>query len=137
MRQERVHSSVGPDRRGSAVVEFAVCLPLILLMVLGSIECCSMVFTQQSLTVCGYEGVRQAIKYDATNSEVLTRCNSLLAVKEVNGATVALTPADVSTVARGDLITVRISAPCGANSVFPDWFFGSRTLVASCTMVKE
>lgn len=31
-------------RRGAAVVEFAVCLPVIILVVLGSIEAASMLF---------------------------------------------------------------------------------------------
>jgi len=124
-------------RSGAAIVELAVCLPTILLLVCASIECCSMMFLQQSLTVCSYEGTRQAIKFDATNSKVTTACNDLLTNRRVKYGTVTLVPADVSSVPRGNTITVQVTAPCAANSWMPYWFFRNRNVVAKSTMVKE
>lgn len=125
------------NRSGAAIIELAVCLPTILLLVLGSIECCSMIFLQQSLTVCSYEGSRQAIKFNATNNDVLTSCNDMLKNRRINGGTVTLVPDDVSRAPRGSSITVQVTAPCAVNSVLPYWFFGGRNLVAKCAMVKE
>lgn len=125
------------NRSGAAIVELAVCLPTILLLVFASVECCSMIFLQQSLTVSSYEGTRQAIKFDATNSKVTTACTDMLTNRRVKSATITLSPSDVSGVARGSMITVQVSAPCAPNSWMPYSFFKNRNVVAKSTMVKE
>ena len=48
-------------RKGAAVVEFAVCLPVVVLIVLGSIEAASLLFLKQTLVQASYEGVKVAI----------------------------------------------------------------------------
>ncbi len=124
-------------RGGVAAVEFAVCLPAIVLLVMASIESCSMIFLDQTLYVSGYEGVRAAIQQDATNAEVLQRCNDVLDARFVNGTSIDIEPADVAEVDSGQTITITITAPCDANAIMPSWFFGGKTLQTSSTMVKE
>ncbi len=126
-----------PKRGGVAAVEFAVCLPAIVLLVMASIESCSMIFLDQTLYVSGYEGVRAAIQQDATNAEVLQRCNDVLDARFVNGTSIDIEPADVAEVDSGQTITITITAPCDANAIMPSWFFGGKTLQTSSTMVKE
>ncbi|MGD9632583.1 MAG: TadE/TadG family type IV pilus assembly protein, partial [Pirellulales bacterium] len=46
------------DRRGAAAAELALCLPLIVFLLLASLEACSMIFLDHSLTIASYEGVR-------------------------------------------------------------------------------
>ena len=48
-----------PSRRGGG--ELAVCLPVVVLLVIATIEACSAMFLKQSLTVAAYEGVRTAL----------------------------------------------------------------------------
>ncbi len=96
-----------------------------------------MIFLNNSLTIASYEGVRVAINYDATNSDVLARCNQIIDLREVADATVSISPDDVATVPRGQPIEVAVSAPCDSNSIIPPWFYGGRTLSATTTMVKE
>ena len=69
-------------RFGAAAVELAVCLPAIVLLILGSIEACTMVFVKQSLHIAAYEGVRRAIRYDSSEQSVLERCEQT--IKAVN-----------------------------------------------------
>jgi Flp pilus assembly protein TadG len=57
-----------PGRRGVAAAEFAVCLPVLVLVVFASIEACSMIFLKESLTVAAYEGSRVALQSAATGS---------------------------------------------------------------------
>lgn len=123
--------------RGVAAVEFAVCLPAIVLLFLGSIECADMIFLRQTLTVSAYEGVRKAIQFDATNGQVLARSDSILTSREIDGASIALNPSDVSTAPTGTRIEVTVSAPCSANSVLPLQFFRGRSIAVTTTMVKE
>jgi hypothetical protein len=124
-------------RRAAAAAELAICLPLIVSLVLASIEACSMIFLDHGLTIASYEGVRVAINYDATNAGVLARCNQIISQRSVADATVSINPSNVANVPRGQSIRISVSAPCDSNMIIPPWFFGGRTLSASTTMVKE
>jgi Flp pilus assembly protein TadG len=124
-------------RRAAAAAELAICLPVLVMLVLASIEACSMIFLDHGLTIASYEGVRMAINYDATNSTVLARCDEIITQREINDTTVTITPANVANVPRGQTIVVRVSAPCNSNLLIPPWFYGGRTLSVATTMVKE
>ena len=126
-----------PARRAAAAAELAICLPLIVFLLLASLEACSMIFLDHSLTIASYEGVRVGINYDGTNSAVLARCNQIIADRGVDSANVAIDPANVANVARGNRITITVTAPCDANAILPLWFYNGRTLTCSTTMVKE
>jgi Flp pilus assembly protein TadG len=124
-------------RRGAAVAELAICLPLLVLLVFASIEACSMIFLEHGLSIASYEGVRAGISYDATNADVMSRCNEIINQRSIAGATVSTNPGNVANVQKGQPITVTVSAPSNANMISPPWFFGGMTLTARTTMVKE
>jgi hypothetical protein len=124
-------------RTAAAAAELAICLPLIVFLLLASLEACSMIFLDHSLTIASYEGVRMAINYDGNNTDTLARVNQIVNNRGVEGATITLNPSDVSTVERGNRITVAVSAPCNSNALLPLWFYEGRTLSCSTTMVKE
>jgi hypothetical protein len=107
------------------------------MLVLASIEACTMIFLDHGLTIASYEGVRVAINYDGTNAAVLARCNEIIDQRSIAGANVSINTADVSTVPRGQQIAVTVSASCDANALIPPWFYGGRTLSVTTTMVKE
>lgn len=65
------------DRRGTSVVEFAVCMPLIMLIVLGAIEATSMIFLKQSLQAAAYEGSRRSIRIDGTEVQARNVCEGV------------------------------------------------------------
>lgn len=123
-------------RQGAAVVELAICLPAIVLLVMGALECCTMIFLRQSLHVTAYEGVRLAIRNDTDTATVLSRCEQVLNERSVNDSTVTTTPADTSLAPRGTQISLQVSAPCDGNNVLPLQFFGG-DLSATATMIKE
>ena len=52
-------------RHGAAATEFAVCLPVLMLLLLGMLEACTMIFLKQSLAVAAYEGGHTALAADA------------------------------------------------------------------------
>jgi Flp pilus assembly protein TadG len=133
----RNHRGDVTERRGAAAVELAICLPLIVLLVMASIEACTMIFLDHSLTIASYEGVRAGINYDGTNADVLARCNEIINQRSIKGAQVSINPGDVAAVSRGEQIAVTVSAPCDLNMVVPPWFYEGRTLRSTITMVKE
>jgi len=124
-------------RRGVAAAEFAVCLPVIVLLVLAMIESCTMIFLKQSLTVAAYEGVRTALQDRAVSADVQRRGQQVLTQRRVQGGTMAVTPSDIPAVPVGQYITVTVSAPADRNSVIAGSFFNGRTLSATATMMKE
>ena len=123
--------------RGVAAAELAVCLPIVVLLVVATIESCSALFLKQSLTVAAYEGVRTAIEKGTTASNVQTICNQVLTERRIQGGTVTLNPASISSLKAGDYIAVTVSAPCDPNTPLPTTFYRGRTLSATATMMIE
>lgn len=127
----------GRNREGAAVVEFAVCLPLIVLIMLGSIEAANMLFLRQALVQASYEGAKAAIRLDSTNADVEAVANLVAEGRRLEGFTVETIPADVSAVPQGEFIRVRTSAPVKSNSFISGTVIRNLNLDAEAVMVKE
>jgi Flp pilus assembly protein TadG len=125
------------ERRGVAAAELAVCLPIVVLLVLATIESCSALFLKQSLTAAAYEGVRTAIEKGTTTANVQAACNQILADRRIQGSVVTLTPVSTASLKPGDFIDVTVSAPCSSNSPVPTTFFRGKTLSAKASMMIE
>ena len=124
-------------REGVAATEFAVCLPVLVLLMLGVIETSTMVFLKQSLEVAAYEGAHMGVMPDSERSDVIDICEAILTDRRVNGATIDVVPADLGSVAPGDFFEVRVSAPTNANAILPLNFFSGMTLSSSASFMKE
>lgn len=132
------------DRRGVATVEFAVLLPIMVLILMGTIECTSMIFLQQSLEIVCYETARSAARPQSVLTDAQTRGAEIVTARSLSGCSVVINPAsatstvsrEISTVPRGNAITIRAVAPTTANAFFPVTFFPD-TLTAEAVMVKQ
>ncbi len=125
------------QRRGAAIVEFAVCLPIVMILILGSIEATSAIFLRQALTTSAYEGIREAIRTSSTTAEATARAQTVLTSRQVRGSTIRFTPALTESAARGSNIVIEISAPFGANSPFMGRVIADRINTVRTVMVKE
>jgi Flp pilus assembly protein TadG len=124
--------------RGIAAAELAVCLPIIVLMVIATIESCSAMFLKQSLTISAYEGVRAAIAKGSSPTSIQAACNQVLADRRVQGSQITITPnTGTATMNPGDYIQITVTAPCAPNCPVPTTFFRNRTLTASASMMVE
>jgi Flp pilus assembly protein TadG len=123
--------------RGVAAAELAVCLPIVVLLVVATIEACSAIFLKQSLTVAAYEGVRTALVEGATASNVQAACDQVLSDRKIEGATVSVSPLDIAALNPGEYVDVTVTAPCNENSVVPANFYRGRTLSATASMMIE
>jgi Flp pilus assembly protein TadG len=123
-------------RKGVAAAEFAVCLPMLVLALLGMIDCCSMVFLKQSLAVAAYEGAHTALQPGATDDEVRAVCTQILRDRRVVSGSIQVTPR-LGATGEGQYFTVSVSAPSRPNSVLPAPILRGRTLTSSATMMKE
>lgn len=136
MNQKSIFSRRRSNRKGAAVVEFAVCLPVVMLIVLGSIEGASMLFLRQTLVQASYEGAKVAIR---TGDKSLTEAavNQVAAGRRVKGLQFQTTPTNLANAQPGDIVVISVSAPGDSNSLFPFGPFKNRIVSAQATMIRE
>lgn len=115
----------------------AVCLPILFILVLATIEASNMIFLKQALTHAGYEAARVASHRSTLNSEPAALANDVLAARNIQQANVVINPVDIESLARGNNIIVTVSAPSDANSLVPFTQFGGQTLSVSMISVKN
>jgi Flp pilus assembly protein TadG len=133
----RSNASKHHARNGTATVEFAVILPVYMLIFLGTIETCSMIFFKQSLEIAAYEGARVAIVPKTTITDIQESVDTLLTARRTRNYTVTVTPANYQNAAYGTMIRVEVSASCNDNSVIPLSIYSSRTFTGAVEMMKE
>ena len=145
---ERVCRLCRRNRRGAAVVEFAVVAPLFFLLVFGMIEFGRMVMVQQIITNGSREGARIAVLDGTTTDEVVSAVQDYLASASINveGAEITAIATDDETGAErplaqsdyGDAVTVTVSVPFGQVSWLPTpMFLGGSTMTATTVMRRE
>ena len=120
-----------------AVVELAICLPILALVLIATIEACVMLQLQHNLAVTAYEGARIGIMPGSSATGVQTQCSMLLDDRNINNYTITMTPSDPSTMDVGDAFTLTVSADCDSNTVLAAMFFEGKTLSESVVMLAE
>lgn len=125
------------NRKGAAIVELAIVLPLLLLLLMGTIEACAAMHLQQSIDIASYEAVRTSLLPKSSSTLVRTTAEKFLTNRNTKGATVSISPANFETAPIGTTITVSISAPSDQNLPVSPFFFRGRNIVGSCSMMKE
>ena len=124
------------NRRAGAVVEFALCFPLVAMFVIATIESCNAIYLRQSLTIAAHESARTAILPSMTAVKAEYAAQRVLDSRGITGGAISITP-DPLTAAAGDWIEVEVSAPGNANSVLPVPMFFSQGTSARVFMMKE
>lgn len=124
-------------RKGAAIVELAVVLPLLLLLLMGTIEACAAMHLQQSIDIASYEAVRTSLLPKSSSTLVRTTAEKFLTNRNTKGATISISPANFESAPIGTTITVSISAPSDQNLPVSPFFFRGRTIEGSCSMMKE
>lgn len=124
-------------RTGAAAVEFAVCLPMIVLLVFGSIEASSFIFLKQGLAVAAYEATREAIRPGSSNGSATAQGQNILNARQVQESTINILSGEVSELESGTEIVVEVSAPTAPNSPLLGSFITNRVLTSRVVMLKE
>ncbi len=123
-------------RRGAAIVEFAVILPLLLTILFGIIEYGWVFMVRQTLQTAAREGCRLAVLQTASApySDVTDRIAQVMGPTGLTSYTVNMTHATSSS----PVETVEVQIPYSDVSLMGG-FFGthSSNLAGSCSMRKE
>jgi Flp pilus assembly protein TadG len=133
-----------PRRRGAAMLEMAIVLPLLLLLLLGIMELGRAVMIYQVTTNAAREAVRQAIIPGATDAAVLSTCNTYLdrggisgtgrTVQILNGAG---TSSSLTAIGSKQPVTVRVVVPFAQNTWGFSQILGGRSFTSTVSMRRE
>lgn len=125
------------NRRGAALIEFAICLPVFLAITFGTLETCRMLYLRQSIKIAAYECARLAIVPKVTSADVQDMCVVFLENRDVKEYSLTLNPADPKAIGYGDLLVVTVDANADANSIVGAWFYQGKVLTESVTIMGE
>lgn len=130
-----LRSPVARLRRGTTVVEFAVTLPLVLLLFFGSIEFSRVNLLRHSAAQAAYEGARRGIVPGATAAEVRGVAQAIMDSAFASSCTIDVVPATILPTTTE--VTVNVSLPLANNSWVVPTFFVGKTLTKSFTLQRE
>jgi Flp pilus assembly protein TadG len=101
-------AAIGRSDQGQALVEFALILPVLLLLILGLIDIARAVEQENTLAFAAREGTRYAIVHGAgASSSPLTICGVTTTTTNVSSTgSATITPSDMSGIAVGTVLWV-------------------------------
>ncbi|MFK7737248.1 MAG: TadE/TadG family type IV pilus assembly protein [Pirellulaceae bacterium] len=124
------------SRRGAAVTELAVCLPVIVLLVFGSLEGANMLFLKQAVVQSAYETAKAAAKRSGSQALGQRLGQNVLASRNIVPTAIQFS-ANVDALAPGTPFTVTVSAAGDQKSITSIGPFNGLNINAQVTMVKE
>lgn len=145
MFKRNIRRSLSSRRRGNAVLDAALVLPVLLTLTFGSVEYGYFFFVKHSLQGAAREGARAAIVPDATNTKVTTAVAASLKAAGLNSSAttldtkyaLTLTPSSVSNVSTGTTITVQLDTTWGVVGVRPMGLIGQGKIVRGITVMRR
>ncbi|MEZ5941875.1 MAG: TadE/TadG family type IV pilus assembly protein [Planctomycetaceae bacterium] len=123
-------------RQGAALVETAICLPVMLLLTFGAIEASNAIVLKQTLTEISYETARIVTSQGTTKAEALIRAEEIVTARGLDDVVVDISPDITVNTPPGTAITVTVSAAATSNSIGPQWYFEDATISAITVMVR-
>jgi Flp pilus assembly protein TadG len=145
MLYHRKSTTAGRSRRGNAVLEAALVVPILLSLTFGAVEYGYFFFVKNSFQGAAREGCRAAIVQTAVNSDVTKAVAASLKAAGLNSSTLTLdakytltlTPSDVSAVTSGNSVTVQLDATWGNVGVRPMGLIGTGKVVRGTTVMRK
>lgn len=116
-------------------MELAITLPILVLLVFGTITLCREIYARESLYLAAYETARAAARRGGTEASALQIGRRLLEARGYTDAQISLTPRPVDNLPPGTEIRVRISL---AQSGLSNWWKdAAKAPAAEVSFVKE
>jgi Flp pilus assembly protein TadG len=111
MRAQRQNFLRRHSSRATVLVEMALALLLLMLLTMGAVEYGWFFLKQQQITNAARQAARVASTADATNATVTSQITTLMSSYGMgsSGYTTTFTPDPVSSVTRGNSVSVKIS----------------------------
>lgn len=124
-------------RKAAAVVELAICLPVIVFIILAGIDVTTLVRNRQAIVEVTHETARVIATNEVNEDQCRQFAIDLLDQKNFSVPTIDFDPAPSTDLPRGTPVTVAISVPVDANCTLISHLFPSLTLDARATVSRE
>lgn len=118
------------ERRGTTTVEFAVVLPVILIVFMGSIEMTNLNTLRNMANDAAFQAARQGIVPGTSTAEAKTVAEDFLDDMGVLSYTVNVDDSSQQ-------ITATVQVPIDANSYGLGQFIGGKVITQQCALTKE
>ena len=125
-----------PKRRAAVLTELAICLPVLTLLVLGSIDIADAIHLKHTVTLAAYEAGQVSTNQGGTEIEGRTKGLAILTDRGLSSGTITFTPAITTLTLPGTYITVTATAPTNNNTLGLTNYFRNGTISVSVVMRK-
>lgn len=122
-------------RTGAVAAEFAIAAPIFFLFLLAAFEFGWLNVMRHTADNAAYEAARTAIVPGATAAEALDKATSLLNVVGARGATINITPVNITNATTE--VTVSVDLPMSRNGLITPRFTGATVLHSQSTLKTE
>lgn len=122
-------------KRGTATVEFALALPVLLLFFTVSVEFARCSIIRHVLDNASYEACRTVIVPGGTNAEAIAKATSMLTAAGITNPTITISPNPI--VESSTNVVVQISVPTTGNTWGAARFTSGKTLTAVTKLLTE
>lgn len=128
-------------RSATAAVEFALVLPFLAVLVLGMIEISRILLVKETLSNAAQQACRTATKPGASNSQVTQEVADVLRDAGFTSYTVTIqvndVTQDVSSAARRDKVSVRVSIPSATALLLSATFYKGATIESETVVMMR
>ncbi|MCA8998187.1 MAG: pilus assembly protein [Planctomycetaceae bacterium] len=122
-------------RRGVVTVEFALTMPVALLLAFALVEFARVNMIRNTMDNAAYEGARAAIIPGGTAARSETAALAVLNAIGVSGASVNVDPPIIDDTTPD--VEVTVTVPLGQNMWIVPTYFVSRDMTKSCKLTRE
>jgi len=105
-------------RAAAALVELAICLPLMAFLVGATVEACDLIFLRNSLATASYSGTLEVSRAGCTQTSITNQVSQVLNAAQIKNYSITITKAGGGAFAssvKGDLINIQVSAVSASN----------------------
>jgi Flp pilus assembly protein TadG len=126
-------------RKGTAVAELAICLPMLMIFVLGTVEATDAVFLRHRLTTAAYEAARKATAPGQTAATAITAGTAILTSRSVHNGSVSVAPVVTANTTTGTDVSATARAPFSKNCCITPFVFAGWTgdVTVTVSMVRQ
>ncbi len=105
------------ERKGAAVVEFAICLPVLVAVTFSFIDLTNLIYFRQTIKIAAYDAARKAAEPTASTSDVQVAAARMLQARGIDTHTLTI-PQNYSDIARGETIDISLNVPLAEMTSF-------------------
>jgi len=125
----------GTSRSGTVTVEFALTMPVALMLTFGLVEFARVNMIRNTAQNAAYEGARAAIIPGGTAARAEARANLVMSTISTRNVDVTIDPPTITDTT--PKVTVTISVPLGENMWITPRYFVNQAMVRTCELTRE